>query len=456
MDDVTLREPDGPGLRTSQRLQLSHTDRRARLGSALLLASLAVMWPLTVIVSRGPIERTLERRVRGALDLAGYSGVDVSASGQDITLRGLLPTVVDRERAIQLAKSRKGVRIVFASTSALKVDAAAPTVPTGSTITTEPADTSSTLPIDRPTKVAVTIAGTTVTISATVSDAAVKDLLVGPSQAAIPADAFVDNVHVDPADGTSNAAAHERVGTFIGALLALGVGDATLQFDNGSLLARATVRDLAQQDAFRAAALTLVGEPSKLAVTFVVNASDASGSSTSSPGATEPSTNGTSNLPSTTTSTTIATTTTSELPPVTPELIQAAQAAIQVNLEGKVITFEKDSAALDAAGKQVIDGLAEAIKAIPSTGLRFEVAGFTDNKGSTAGNVRLSQRRASAVRQRLVAAGISASRIDAIGFGEDQPIADNATDSGRAQNRRIEIQVIDPTGVKVAQTTVAP
>jgi outer membrane protein OmpA-like peptidoglycan-associated protein len=65
------------------------------------------------------------------------------------------------------------------------------------------------------------------------------------------------------------------------------------------------------------------------------------------------------------------------------------------------------------------------------------VEGHTDNTGSDSYNLKLSQQRADAVRQYLLAKGISGTRIEAKGFGEMQPVGDNATAEGRALNRRV-------------------
>lgn len=73
--------------------------------------------------------------------------------------------------------------------------------------------------------------------------------------------------------------------------------------------------------------------------------------------------------------------------------------------------------------------------------LRIEVSGHTDSVGSRTSNVDLSERRADAVKQYFVDAGIDASRIETKGLGPDEPIADNETKSGRADNRRIEFKL---------------
>ena len=73
---------------------------------------------------------------------------------------------------------------------------------------------------------------------------------------------------------------------------------------------------------------------------------------------------------------------------------------------------------------------------------KISVVGFTDNIGSDAYNQRLSERRAQAVKDYLVAHGADAARIEASGRGKNDPVADNKTEKGRAKNRRVEIQVL--------------
>ena len=80
----------------------------------------------------------------------------------------------------------------------------------------------------------------------------------------------------------------------------------------------------------------------------------------------------------------------------------------------------------------IVGGAAHAISATQL------FAGHTDDIGPADGNQRLSQRRADAVRNWLVDNGIDADRLTAVGYGEDQPIADNSTEEGRTANRRIE------------------
>ncbi|NOL50934.1 OmpA family protein [Pelistega suis] len=70
-----------------------------------------------------------------------------------------------------------------------------------------------------------------------------------------------------------------------------------------------------------------------------------------------------------------------------------------------------------------------------------EIAGYTDNVGDAAANQKLSEERANSVRNYLIAQGVPADQLVAVGYGQENPIADNGTDEGRAQNRRIEFNV---------------
>ena len=70
------------------------------------------------------------------------------------------------------------------------------------------------------------------------------------------------------------------------------------------------------------------------------------------------------------------------------------------------------------------------------------VIGHTDNIGSDSYNSELSQRRAESVKNYAVAQGISSSRLTTVGKGEAEPIADNSNESGRSQNRRVEIVIV--------------
>lgn len=107
-----------------------------------------------------------------------------------------------------------------------------------------------------------------------------------------------------------------------------------------------------------------------------------------------------------------------------------------VTISGEVL-FEYNQAELRSTARQRLHAVAEALKANPSA--EIVVEGHTDAVGSDQYNAQLSQRRAEAVRQFLVEEGIEMNRVRAVGRGEDEPIAENDTATGRANNRRVEI-----------------
>lgn len=111
----------------------------------------------------------------------------------------------------------------------------------------------------------------------------------------------------------------------------------------------------------------------------------------------------------------------------------------KVNLDADAL-FDFDKYVLKPAGKQALDELVDGLKDIDIE--IVIVIGHTDSKGSEEYNTRLSLRRANSVRTYLVSKGIAGKRIRTEGRGETQPIADNATEEGRAQNRRVEIHVV--------------
>ena len=104
------------------------------------------------------------------------------------------------------------------------------------------------------------------------------------------------------------------------------------------------------------------------------------------------------------------------------------------------ITFDFAQSAVKPQFYGVLNNLASTLNQFPQT--RIQIAGHTDNVGSDASNLQLSQQRANSVRSYLAGSGVAPDRMQAVGYGETRPIADNSTDYGRAQNRRVEITLI--------------
>ncbi len=112
---------------------------------------------------------------------------------------------------------------------------------------------------------------------------------------------------------------------------------------------------------------------------------------------------------------------------------------IKVTLGENTVNFEFNSSNLTTLAKNNLDKLANVLITNPDTNIN--IYGYTDSKGTDSYNLALSERRASAVKNYLMAKGISSTRLFASGMGEQSPIADNSTDAGRAQNRRVEFAI---------------
>ncbi len=102
------------------------------------------------------------------------------------------------------------------------------------------------------------------------------------------------------------------------------------------------------------------------------------------------------------------------------------------------VNFDYDKATLRPEAHARLDEAAASLREWGD--IKVEVAGHTDSRGSEAYNMGLSLRRAESVRNYLIGKGIPADRLVTKGYGESQPIADNSTNEGRFQNRRVELQ----------------
>lgn len=104
----------------------------------------------------------------------------------------------------------------------------------------------------------------------------------------------------------------------------------------------------------------------------------------------------------------------------------------------KGVKFEFDSDRLTEEAKRILDRVAETLNAYPE--IDVDVEGHTDFIGSDAYNLGLSERRALAVKNYLISRGVAAERMTPIGYGRSRPIADNSTEEGREENRRVELK----------------
>ena len=112
--------------------------------------------------------------------------------------------------------------------------------------------------------------------------------------------------------------------------------------------------------------------------------------------------------------------------------------AIKVTFDNGIL-FATNKSELSASSREALTKFANSLKNSPDTDIT--IYGHTDNTGSRAVNERISKERAEAVANFLVGQGISRSRITTEGLAYDQPVADNNTAEGRAQNRRVEVYI---------------
>lgn len=116
----------------------------------------------------------------------------------------------------------------------------------------------------------------------------------------------------------------------------------------------------------------------------------------------------------------------------------------ELGLQGKLL-FEFDDSNLVAEQRQRIDDMARGLLRVGLSGARVE--GHTDQVGTAQYNQQLSLRRAEAVKQAMVSGGMRDERVTALGKGPSQPIADNATEEGRRENRRVVIIIAPENAV---------
>lgn len=111
-----------------------------------------------------------------------------------------------------------------------------------------------------------------------------------------------------------------------------------------------------------------------------------------------------------------------------------------LNSTGKAIVyinFNSGESKILEESKPIVDQILQLLKENPE--IKLSIEGHTDSQGDHAANQSLSENRARAVVDAIVAGGISQERLISKGFGEDKPIADNTTEEGRAKNRRVEL-----------------
>lgn len=427
MSSTIASEPieSGPAAGRSPHVQhdgglLAHRRSRRKLAVALIVGELALLSAGVVVFRRTAIEDQLEESVRNAISI-DHPGLKVAAEGRDITISGAVSDASAKRVVASIARRRPGVRTVDVS----GVGPAAQLDPenTGTVPDGTPVPTTGQPPI-RPPQVSAVFRPSGVTISGEVPTDEAKAALVGRLLARSDDLTLVDELVVSPAPKERpDLAQYRRLGTFFDTMARLRASRATVNFDRTILSLDAEVASEADRDLLRREGVVLVGGAADQVrgeitvaastATTTVTDSTVAGASTTIVGASGP-------------------------VPSTPEAL-AAQSAINGAINDRTISFALDAFSLTVDGEAVVADVAAALK---SSTAKVEVGGHTDWKGRAPRNLALSQKRADAVRDALIEAGIDASRISAKGYGEELPVASNETDSGRARNRRIEIRVV--------------
>lgn len=122
-----------------------------------------------------------------------------------------------------------------------------------------------------------------------------------------------------------------------------------------------------------------------------------------------------------------------------PARAQACEAELARIVAANPLDFRRDGVDLTPRAKATAGEVALVARACPA--MDIEIQAHTDKTGRRQNNLRLSKKRAEAVKKYLVELGLSPDTLTAVGFGPDRPVASNRTEAGRAQNRRIEFRV---------------
>ena len=133
---------------------------------------------------------------------------------------------------------------------------------------------------------------------------------------------------------------------------------------------------------------------------------------------------------------------------------EEGEGLVQLTCDAIVIAdkvyFGPGSDVIEARSYELLDQVGAVLRTVSYINL-VEIAGHTDDRGDEDGNLELSDRRAAAVRAYLEAAGVDGARLRSVGYGETSPIADNGSSAGRAENRRVEFNIVEQDTVNCGQ-----
>lgn len=137
--------------------------------------------------------------------------------------------------------------------------------------------------------------------------------------------------------------------------------------------------------------------------------------------------------------------------PATPKRVEVQKNQIAIH---EKIQFETNQASIKPESNDLLDEIVAVVQSTPQIA-HLSIEGHTDSTGNAAHNQRLSEQRAAAVQDYLVQHGVSTERLSSKGWGAQKPLADNATPTGREQNRRVELVILERAGGDDAQSNGA-
>ncbi|TDU82332.1 OOP family OmpA-OmpF porin [Kribbella voronezhensis] len=357
-----------------------------RPGFVWLLAAVLVsaLLAAALLVTRtGATEDDLRERSLAALQAQGINGVQVTMDGRDATV--VVPAGADAQQAREVVARVDGIRVARATGGS--VDVAATPSPS-------PTTGGQTEAVIAPFSLVRTDTSFEVTIA--VRNQAIKDAIVTEVQSLLKdGGTFGDKITVDPDSGLANVTAV----TGLLRALSTATGDASVDYDGTTVKLSGRVSDQATKaTAARAAATAVPGAVVANQLTVPQLAK----------------------------------------PPVS-EACQTFEARLaQFTAQNKIIFLSGTAIVNDPSRPSVVKAAA-LLKSCATT--RVEVAGYTDNLGSSASSLPLSQERADAVKATLTRLGVPAERLTSRGYGEADPVASNSTAAGRVANRRVELRI---------------
>jgi OOP family OmpA-OmpF porin len=370
-----------------------------------LLAALAVPVLLTAVLvpaRAGTTEDDLRERTEAALKARGIESSSVDFDGRDAHIT--VPAGADATVVRDVVSGVDGVRSVRIESAAGTPTASPSTAPSASTApSTSDAPSASSAPSasgagqDDVPAFEVGRTDRSIRVQAPVRSQAVKDAIAAEVEQVLGENReYDDRTTIDATNGIADASA---VSALLRAL-AIGTGDASVRYDGDTVTLSGQVPDQATKATVgRAAAKAVPG--AVVADQLVLPAPPKSAVS---------------------------------------EPCRTLPTRLAEFTRQHPINFLSGTSIVNDASKPAVVQAAAVLKSC--TTVRVEVAGHTDNLGSTASSLPLSERRAAAVRAQLVRLGVSANRIVATGYGESFPLESNATGAGRIANRRAEIRVV--------------